>query len=173
MQIIQCDQQYTTEILFIFNDAILHSTALYDYEPRTPKMIDDWFATKQKGNYPVIGLINDNNQLLGFGTYGIFRERPAYKYTVEHSLYIHPEHRGKGYGKVLLQEIINAAISQDYHCLVAVIDAENDISKKLHIQFGFKACGNLKEVGFKFGRWLNLDFFQLLLPTPIHPIGEM
>ena len=169
MQIIQCDQQYATEILFIFNDAILHSTALYDYEPRTPEMMDSWFAAKQKGNYPVIGLIDNNNQLLGFGTYGIFRERPANKYTVEHSLYVHPEHRGNGYGKILLQELIKAAINQDYHCLIAGIDSGNVISKKLHEQYGFTACGTLKEVGYKFDRWLNLDFYQLLLSTPSSP----
>ena len=96
MKVIYCDNKYATQILAIFNEAILNTTALYDYHLRTMKMIEEWFIAKQKGNYPVIGLVDDNDTLLAFGTYGMFRERPAYKYTVEHSLYVHTAHQGKG-----------------------------------------------------------------------------
>jgi len=169
MKIVSCDYQYAAQILAIFNEAIQNSTALYDYYPRTMQMMADWFEHKRKGNYPVIGLINDNNELLAFGTYGMFRERPAYKYTVEHSLYVHTDHRGHGYGKQILAEIIQAAKRDNYHCLVAGIDAKNEVSKKLHAAFGFKHYGHLPEVGFKFGEWLDLDFYQLILDTPLHP----
>ena len=170
MKIITCDTSYSSQILAIFNEAILNTTALYDYHPRTEKMMEDWFTAKQKGNYPIIGLVDEQNTLLAFGTYGMFRERPAYKYTVEHSLYVHTAHQGKGYGKIILQLIIEAARAQEYHSLVAGIDAANEVSKKLHSSFGFKHYGTLPEVGFKFGTWLNLDFYQLILDTPLNPV---
>ena len=170
MKIINCDNKYAAQILAIFNEAILNTTALYDYYPRTMLMMEEWFIAKQKGNFPVIGLVDDEDTLLAFGTYGMFRERPAYKYTVEHSLYVHTAHQRTGYGKIILGEIIKAAKEQNYHCLVAGIDASNDISKNLHATFGFQHCGHLKEVGFKFGTWLHLDFYQLILDTPINPV---
>ena len=162
MKIINCDNKYAAQILAIFNEAILNTTALYDYYPRTMLMMEEWFIAKQKGNFPVIGLVDDEDTLLAFGTYGMFRERPAYKYTVEHSLYVHTAHQRTGYGKIILGEIIKAAKEQNYHCLVAGIDASNDISKNLHATFGFQHCGHLKEVGFKFGTLLHLDFYQLI-----------
>ena len=95
------DRSYSRQILDIFNDAIVNSTALYDYKPRTMEMMDQWFAEKEKGNYPVTGAVNEKNTLLAFGSYGIFRNRPAYKYSVEHSLYVHKHHRGKGLGEII------------------------------------------------------------------------
>lgn len=165
-----CTQQQLPEILAIFNDAILNSTALYDYKPRTMANMDVWYETKQKGNFPVIGIFDDSGTLLGFGSYGTFRAWPAYKYTVEHSIYIRDDMRGKGLGKILLKEVIKAAESQDYHVLVGGIDASNDISIKLHESLGFEYSGTIKQAGFKFGRWLDLAFYQLTLKTPLHPI---
>jgi len=107
---------------------------------------------------------------LGFGTYGTFRVRPAYKYTVENSLYVHKDFRGKGFGKILLGEIIKNAKDQNYHCIVGVIDSANETSIQLHKSFGFEFSGQIKQVGFKFNRWLDVDFYQLLLPTPQFPI---
>ncbi|WP_430901553.1 MULTISPECIES: GNAT family N-acetyltransferase [unclassified Paraflavitalea] len=163
MQLKNLTPAYAPQILEIFNDAILNSTALYDYEPRTLENMNAWFKTKDAGNYPVIGLVDENDQLLGFGSYGTFRERAAYKPTVEHSIYIHKDHRGKGLGKILMPEIINAAKLQGYHCIMAGIDASNAVSIKLHEQFGFREVGVIKEVGFKFNRWLDLAFYQLLI----------
>src|ERR1035437_5867456 len=122
MKIIYCNKEYAEQILNIFNDAIINSTALYDYNPRTIEDMNKWFENKEKNNFPVIGLIDEGDNLLGFGSYGIFRAWPAYKYTVEHSLYIQKNQRGKGLGKILLAEIIKNAMRQDYHCLVAGID---------------------------------------------------
>ena len=106
MQILRCDESYSGQILAIFNDAILNSTALYDYEPRPLEFMQEWFAAKRKGNYPVIGAVSENGDLLGFASYGVFRAWPAYKYSVEHSVYIGASHRGKGIGKRLLRRII-------------------------------------------------------------------
>jgi L-amino acid N-acyltransferase len=170
MKIISCSsREHSAPILEILNDAIVNSTALYDYKPRTIESMGPWFDTKLKDNFPVIGLIDDSRVLLGFGSYGTFRAWPAYKYSVEHSLYIHKDHRGKGYGKIILQEIINDVRRKNYHNLIAGIDAANKASKKLHESFGFTFSGQIKHAGYKFSRWLDLDFYQLLLPTPQEP----
>ncbi|MDB5011956.1 MAG: GCN5-related N-acetyltransferase [Daejeonella sp.] len=172
MEIINCSRDYSNQILEIFNDAILNSTALYDYKPRTMDNMEVWFILKEKSNFPVIGLVDDQNTLLGFGSYGTFRAWPAYKYTVEHTLYIHPNHRGKGLGKILLAEILKNAKQQDYHCLIAGIDSTNEASIKLHKSFGFEFSGRIKHAGYKFSKWLDLDFYQLLLDTPLQPNEE-
>jgi phosphinothricin acetyltransferase len=169
MKIISLTREYANEVLDIFNDAILNSTALYDYKVWTEDIIESWFETKKLNNFPIIGLVDDDNNLVGFGSYGTFRIRPAYKYTIENSLYVHKDHRGKGYGKILLNEIIKNATSQNYHCIIGVIDSANKVSVELHKSFGFELSGTFKQVGYKFGKWLDADFYQLILPTPLEP----
>jgi len=169
LKIIRCDPGHSDAILAIFNDAILNSTALYDYKPRKPEMMRTWFEAKAKGNYPVIGAVNDAGELLGFASYGPFRAWPAYKYSVEHSVYVDARFRGRGLGKALLREVIAAATAQDYHMLIGGIDAANAVSIALHLKSGFTHCASIKQAGFKFGRWLDLEFYQLLLPTPAEP----
>jgi len=172
MRICNCDITYAEQILDILNDAICHSTALYDYKPRTITDMQTWFEVKNQHHYPVIGLVDDHNTLLGFATYGTFRTFAAFKYTVEHSLYIHKDYRGKGLGKLLLQELIKHATAQNLHCLIAGIDATNTASITLHKQAGFTDCGTIKQAGYKFAQWLDLTFYQLLLPTPAEPNEE-
>ena len=172
MELRPCTEQQLPEILDIYNDAILNSTALYDYKIRTIEMMHAWYAVKLKGNYPVIGAFDQNNGLLGFSTYGMFRVQPAYKYTVEHSVYVRSDKRGLGTGKILLKEIIKKAAEQDYHNLIGVIDASNTKSIKLHENEGFILTGILKEVGYKFDKWLDAAFYQLTLKTPENPVGE-
>jgi L-amino acid N-acyltransferase len=170
MQIVQCTHdRHAAAILAIFNDAILNSTALYDYKPRTREMMTVWFEIKAKGKFPVFGIENDSGELMGFGSYGTFRAFPAYKYTVEHSIYVDARFRGCGVGKRLLQEVITAAQRQDYHVLVGAIDASNAVSIRLHESLGFSPCGTIRQAGFKFNRWLDLVFYQLILKTPGDP----
>lgn len=170
VQLVDCDRGRALEILAILNDAIEHSTALYDYHPRTPAMMDAWFDAKEKNRYPVIGAVDDGNRLLGFVSYGPFRAWPAYKYTVEHSVYVEKDCRGRGVGTLLLAAIIERARQQDYHTLIGGIDADNAVSIALHKRFGFEFCGRVRQAGFKFGRWLDLDFYQLILETPARPV---
>src|SRR5437764_1383418 len=127
MKISSLDGPFSEQILAIFNDAILNSTAVYDYKPRTPEMITAWFETKRKGNYPILGSVTPEGQLMGFGSYGTFRAWPGYKYTVEHSIYVAPQFRGRGLGKLLLQEIIDHARKQNYHVLIGAIDSQNAV----------------------------------------------
>lgn len=110
MNFVSCShEQHAQAILEIFNDAILNSTALYDYKPRAPESMVGWFKTKEAGGFPVIGIENENNELMGFASYGTFRAWPAYKYSVEHSVYLKAEHRGKGLGNALMNKLIEAA----------------------------------------------------------------
>lgn len=171
MTLIQCDyERHAEAILAIFNEAILNSTVVYAYKPRTMESMADWFETKRKGNYPVIGLENEAGELMGFSSYDTFRVFPAYKYTVEHSVYVEARFRGQGLGKRLLREIIDAAQRQNYHTLIGVIDSANTVSISLHEAFGFNLCGTIPEVAFKFGDWLDVLFYQLILSTPSQPV---
>jgi len=171
MNIIECDERRHAEaILNILNEVIATSTALYDYQPRTREMMTTWFEAKRKGNYPVLGAEDSTGQLLGFASYGAFRAWPAYKYSVEHSIYVDARFRGRGVGRVLLQQIIETARSKEYHVLVGGIDAANEPSIALHEGLGFTHCATIRQVGFKFGRWLDLSFYQLIFPTPLRPL---
>ncbi|MEI7503050.1 MAG: N-acetyltransferase family protein [Paludibacter sp.] len=168
-QLKECNENQLPEILSIFNEAIVNSTALYDYKIRTMDMMQIWYEDKRKNNYPIIGIFDINNTLLGFATYGQFRVRPAYKYTVEHSVYIRVDKRGFGLGKILLRDIIIKAVEQNFHVMVGVIDATNTVSIKLHENEGFELSGLMKQVGYKFGKWLDAAFYQLILNTPEWP----
>ncbi len=171
MNIVSCvPARHSAAILSIFNDAIANSTALYDYKPRAPESMVTWFEAKMRGRYPVIGIENETGELMGFASYGPFRAWPAYKYSVEHSIYVDAKCRGRGLGRVLLKEIIAAAQDQDYHVMVGGIDAANAVSIHLHESLGFEHCGTVKQAGFKFGRWLDLAFYQLILRTPATPV---
>jgi phosphinothricin acetyltransferase len=171
MHLIECTyEKHAEAILAILNEAIVNSTALYDYKPRSPESMIKWFEGKAAGAYPVLGIVSDEGELLGFGSYGTFRAFPAYKYTVELSVYVHAAHRGQGLGKILLQELITCATAQDYHVMVAAIDKQNETSIALHEKLGFTYSGTIAQAGFKFDRWLDLVFYQLILKTPANPI---
>jgi L-amino acid N-acyltransferase len=171
MNIITCTYEaHAAAILAIFNDAILHSTALYEYQPRTMDTMAAWFKTKAAGGFPVLGAVDASGALLGFASYGTFRAFPAFKYSVEHSVYVHKDQRGKGIGLVLMQAIIAAARANDVHTLIGGIDASNTGSIALHEKLGFVHAGTIRQSGFKFGRWLDLAFYQLLLESPAEPV---
>ncbi len=169
MSWIDCDIDQLEAIRAIFNEAIETSTALYDYHPRSHETMRDWWAAKQAGGYPVIGVQSESGDLMGFASYGPFRNFPAYKYTVEHSVYVDKRYRGRGLGRQLLERAISIAETQEYHAMIGVIDAENQASISLHESLDFQSCGEMREVGFKFGRWLNLVIYQKLLKGPPSP----
>ena len=132
--------------------------------------MDAWFDAKAAGGWPVIAAIDEADTLLGFASMGSFRAFPAYKYTAEHSVYVHHTQRGRGLGRVLLQALIARAQALALHTLVGVIDHDNAGSQRLHTALGFVHAGTLRQCGFKFGRWLDVDFYQLTLPTPAQPV---
>ncbi|BAK77335.1 GCN5-related N-acetyltransferase [Pseudogulbenkiania sp. NH8B] len=170
-RLVDCDfDRHAAAILDIFNDAIVNSTALYDYKPRPAESMVSWFETKRQGGFPVIGVEDSDGQLLAFGSYGTFRAWPAFKYSVEHSVYVHKDYRGQGLGNTVMKALIAAARQNDVHAMMGGIDASNAGSIALHERLGFKHVATLPEVGFKFGRWLDLAFYQLLLDTPHTPV---
>jgi L-amino acid N-acyltransferase len=170
MRAVHCTwERHAQPILAILNEAIANSTALFDYQPRPLESMVTWFKTKEVGGFPVLGLESEQGELMGFASYGTFRAWPAYKYSVEHSIYVHSDHRGEGLGKILLQALITEATRQNYHLLVGGIEAGNTASIALHESLGFSRAGILHHAGYKFGRWLDLCFFELLLPTPANP----
>ena len=163
--VIACGERHLSEIRAIYNEAIENTTALYEDMPRSESMIADWFATKQQADLPVLG-IEQNGQLTGFATWGSFRPYSAYALTGEHSVYVAPAWRRQGIGRQLLSRLIEEATNRGLHVLVAGIDATNTPSISLHRQAGFYHAGTVREAGFKFGRWLNLEFWQLMLSEP-------
>lgn len=150
------------EILAIINHNILHSTSLYDYAPRTLERQSELLADKAVKNFPVF-VAEQDGQVAGFGMYGEFRFREAYRFTVEHSVYVAEAFKGKGIGGQLLQRLIDEAKSQKLHTMIGVIDAENQESIRFHEKFGFKTVGIIKESGYKFDRWLDSVLMQLFL----------
>ena len=152
----------TQAILDIINYNILHSTALYDYNIRTYEQQKAILEDKIAKKFPVI-VAEADGQVVGFGMYSEFRFREAYKFTVEHSVYVANEFHGKGIGNLLLEELITLAKAQKLHTMIAVIDAENQGSVSFHEKFGFKTVGIIKESGYKFNRWLHSVFMQLIL----------
>lgn len=170
MRFIQCTfDEHAPAILDLFNDAIENTTALYEYKPRTLQTMVEWFENKAKHDFPVIGAVDAEGELMGFASYGWFRPFPANKYTVEHSVYVHEDHQGKGLGQALLNQVISAAKAQQYHTIIGGIDMANAGSIYLHEKLGFTHSGTIKQAGFKFGQWLDLGFYQMILPTPKEP----
>ena len=152
----------TQSILEIINHNILHSTSLYDYNIRSYEQQKAILEEKISKNFPVI-VAELGGEVVGFGMYSEFRLREAYKFTVEHSVYVNKNFQGKGIGKLLLQELIHLAQKQKLHTMIAVIDSENQNSVEFHKKFGFETIGVFKECGYKFDRWLNTVFMQLIL----------
>jgi L-amino acid N-acyltransferase YncA len=152
-------------ILDIYNHAIIHSTSVYSEHPHTYDMRLTWYNDRMGSGFPIFVAVIDD-QIVGFSTFGHFRVWPCYRHTVEHSVYVRIDHRGKGISKLLLQPLIDRAREMNMHAMIAGIDAENGVSYKLHKSFGFVEVAHFKEVGFKFGRWLDLKFMELLL-TPL------
>lgn len=153
-----------TPILEIVNHAITTSTAIYDYDERSLSLQKTWFSDKIQAGFPVFVAESDMG-VIGFGTYGKFREKAAFNSTVEHSVYVRNGYQSNGIGKLLMQKLIETAKNQNYHVMIGCIDASNLASVKFHEKFGFVACGTIREVGYKFDQWLDLTLMQLILKT--------
>ena len=161
-QVIVCGERHLEEIRAIYNEAIAKTTAHFEETPRTPDMIAAWFATKHQLGQPVFG-VEQAGELAGFATWGSFRPHSAYARTAEHSVYVAKPWRRQGIGRLLLERLIEEATAHGLHLLVAGIDASNTASIALHRECGFSHAGTIRDAGFKFGRWLDLEFWQRVL----------
>ncbi len=151
------------QILDIYNDIIHNTTAVYYYEPHTLEMRTKWFEERQEQGFPIF-VAEEEGAILGMSTIGPFRVPTAYQFSVENTVHVAATARGRGIGKLLMPPIIKAAKELKMHAIIAGIDASNEVSLKLHQSFGFVEVAHFKEVGYKFGRWLDLKFLEL---TPI------
>ncbi len=150
-------------ILEIYNDAVLNTTATYDYEPRTLEHRIAWFEDHVRHNYPVFVAVNDDGRIIGWSALNRYHDRLGYRFTTENSVYVAADRRGQGIGKSLMPPLIEGGRERGLHVLLAAIDAQNDVSIRLHAGFGFQSVGCFKQVGFKFGRWLDVVYMELLL----------
>lgn len=149
-------------ILEIVNHAILNTTSIYDYDVRTLEDQTLIFEAKKAKNFPLF-VAESADEIVGFGTYDTFRTKIGYRFTVEHSVYVKNGFAGQGIGKLLLEQLIATAKEENYHIMIGVIDASNENSIRFHEKFGFQSMGILKEVGFKFDRWLDANLMTLKL----------
>lgn len=149
-------------VLEIVNYEIANTTAIWDYDIRTLREQEAIFNEKLQKDFPFL-VAEIDSKIIGFGTYGTFRFKIGYRFTVEHSVYIHKDFHGKGIGKLLLEELIEIAKNQKLHTMIGVIDSENTGSIAFHKKLGFQEAGHIKETGFKFNRWLDSVFMQLML----------
>jgi phosphinothricin acetyltransferase len=149
-------------ILEIYNDAVLKTTATYDTEPQLPAARAVWFAEHQREGLPVY-VAEVEGEVAGWSSLSHYYSRPGYRYTVEDSLYIAEARRGRGIGKRLLAPLVDEARSLGKHAILARIDAGSEASIRLHAGFGFERVGYLKQVGYKFERWVDVVYMELLI----------
>jgi L-amino acid N-acyltransferase YncA len=157
------------DILRIYNQAIEKTTAVFEYRPHTIEMRRAWFRAKQAASLPVL-VAAEPGMVQGFASYGPFRAWPAYKYSVELSVYVDEAARGRGIGSALVQSVLTYARDRDLHVVMAGITSDNAVSLRLHEKLGFSEVAHIREVGYKFGRWLDLKFLQIVLDGPRQPI---
>lgn len=150
-------------ILEIYNEAVLNTTATYDYEPRTLEHRVAWFEDHVKNKYPVFVAVAGGKRVVGWSALNRYHDRKGYQFSTENSVYVAADQRGKGIGKSLMAPLIEAARQRGLHAILAGIDAENEVSIRLHASFGFVKVAHFKQVGFKFGRWLDVVYMELLL----------
>lgn len=157
-------RQDLPEILAIYNEVIRNSTAVYTEVELTPERGEAWYEAKIASGYPLL-VARDTSGITGFGSFGEFRAWPCYRYSVEHSVHVRVDCRGLGIGRHLVTELMGRASAMQKHVMIAGIDADNAASIKLHQSLGFTNVGHFHEVGFKFGRWLDLVFLECRLPA--------
>lgn len=158
-------------IIDIYNDAILNTTAVYTYKPYNMSYARKWYEEKKEKGYPVL-VFEECNKIIGFATFGQFRSWPAYKYSIEHSIYVSKDYRRRKIASKLMKKLIEIADKEEYAVIIAGIDSSNKESIEFHKKIGFNYSGTIKKAGFKFGKWLDLDFYQFNLTGPKFPIEE-
>lgn len=148
----------------IYNEVLLNSTAIYSDKPvLVGDMISRW-QSRQGQNYPTL-VACDGHLVVGFCSFGDFRAWPGYRFTVEHSVHVHASRRGQGVGSALVHALIPRAKALGKHVMLGGIDAENIPSLRFHERIGFEPVAHFREVGHKFGRFLDLIFVQFTIQS--------
>lgn len=155
-------------ILAIYNDVLATSTAIFSEIPSTREERLQWFQARKGLGYPIL-VATDDSGVLGFASFADFRSWPGYRHTVEHSVHVRADARGRGIGGALMTVLLERAAALGKHVMVAGVDAENVGSIRLHERLGFRQAGTLHHVGCKFGRWLDLTFLERRLDERPQP----
>lgn len=155
----------------IYNDAVLNTTAIWNEQLVDLANRQAWFTARQAQRYPILVAV-DNDEVTGYASFGDWRPFEGYRYSVEHSVYVRNDQRGKGLGPRLMQALIERARTGGKHVMVAAIESSNQASLRLHERLGFMTTGQMPQVGIKFGRWLDLTFMQLTLNPGAEPPQE-
>ena len=146
----------------IYNVEVLESTVTFDMTPRSLVDQQQWID-EHSGGHPAIVAVDDDDNVLGFASLSPFKPRAAYAPTVEDSVYVHRDGRGHGIGEVLLREILRLGTDHGFHSAIARIVGGHEASIALHRKCGFEEIGCEREVGRKFGRWLDVVLMQRML----------
>ena len=146
-------------LMAIYNHAVAHTSARGKGALVGAAGRRQWMAERQAMGFPVLGAV-DAQRVLGYASFGPWRAFEGFRHTVEHSVYVHPDHQSQGLGLSLMQALIERARTQHIHVMVAAIEAGNSASIRLHQKLGFEQTGLMPQVGTKFGRWLDLAFLQ-------------
>ncbi|EPB5649558.1 L-methionine sulfoximine/L-methionine sulfone acetyltransferase [Citrobacter braakii] len=152
----------------IYNHAVLHTAAIWNDQTVDAENRISWYQARQLMGYPVL-VSEENGVITGYASFGDWRNFDGFRHTVEHSVYVHPVHQGKGLGRALLSRLIEEARACGKHVMVAGIESQNQASLHLHSTLGFKTTAQMPQVGTKFGRWLDLTFMQLQLDDRSEP----
>lgn len=163
MEIRDAGPQDAEAIAAIYNDAVAHTTAVWNDRQVDAENRRAWMSERQRAGYPVLVATNDDGAVLGYASFGDWRAFDGYRHTVEHSVYVRADQRGAGLGRALMLALIARARALGKHVMVAAIEAGNTGSIRLHETLGFEQVGLMREVGTKFGTWLDLAFLQLVL----------
>ena len=148
-------------LLDIYNYEVENSTSTFDLNPKTLEQWTVWFNNHNIGNHPLI-VAEIDGEVAGYASLSSYREKEAYKSTVELSVYVDHQKRGRGVATALMRDIIAMAKADTtIHTIVSVITSENIVSEKLHYKMGFTHCGTIHQVGMKFGRYLDISNFEL------------
>ena len=148
-------------LLDIYNYEVENSTATFDLNPKTIEQWSEWFNAHNVDNHPLI-VAEIDSAVAGYASLSSYREKEAYKSTVELSVYVHKDYRRKGVATSLMKEIIRMAKEDStIHTIVSVITSENEVSAQLHYKMGFTYCGTIHQVGEKFSRYLDISNFEL------------
>ncbi len=150
-------------MLAIFNHAVANTTAVFQSTPRTAAEQERWFAQARELDMPVLVAALADGRVVGFAACSPFRKWPGYRYSVESSVYVAPEAQRRGVGAALLSTLIAEVRAKGVHAIIAGVDAHNVASLRLHERLGFVRVGYLREVGHKFGRWLDLIFLERIV----------
>ena len=151
-------------LVTIYNEVIASSTAVFTSTAVTLQERRRWWRTRTAQGYPVL-IARDEHGVAAFGTFGDFRAWPGYRFTVEHTVHVRADRRGQGVGTALMRPLIERAVQLEKHVMIAGIDADNAGSIRFHERLGFVTAGHFHEVGFKFGRWLDLVFMEKRLAS--------